>query len=144
MDLATNKGIFGQAYRQGRADAAAIWKPKIQKAENELIELRAKIKNSKIEAINPFMEAEEKKRIFFIMLYGWYQQVDIQLVADIALISLEETQLWFEYLKLNFDSQKGFTSEQLVELLKKDKTKDVTLSEAQVTQTLKLLNKSLG
>ncbi|MEO0041003.1 MAG: hypothetical protein RL329_451 [Bacteroidota bacterium] len=138
MDLATNKGIFGQAYRQGRDEATAIWKEKLQNTENELTEAKVKAENAQVEA--------EKTRIFLSLLYGWHKKADITLIADIASIPLKETQLWiasFEYIKANRDTQKVLTPKQWVKLLEKKKTKKVALSEAQVAQLLELLDKSV-
>ena len=75
MDLATNKGIFGQAYRQGRDEATAIWKEKLQtelaeervKTENALIEAekeRVKAENERVKAENALIESENA-RVFF-------------------------------------------------------------------------------
>jgi predicted transposase/invertase (TIGR01784 family) len=139
MDLATNKGIFGQAYRQGRAEEAAKaqiiiseWKEKFQNTENELAQ-------TKLEA--------EATRIFLTLLHGWHKQADTGLLADIALIPLKEAQLWiasFEYIKANLAEQKELAPKQWVKLLEKKKTKYVVLSEAQVSRLLELLDKSVG
>ncbi|MEY4937140.1 MAG: hypothetical protein RIS64_3499 [Bacteroidota bacterium] len=119
MNLATNKGIFGQAYRQGRDETIVIWKSKLENTQNELIEARieaenaktiaenakiaaaenAKIaaENAKIAAENAKIEAEnakiqaENRRIFLTLLHGWHRQADLQFIADIACISLKET-----------------------------------------------------
>jgi hypothetical protein len=142
MDLATNKGIFGQAYRQGRDEEAAKaqiiiseWKEKFQNTEHELAQ-------TKIEA--------EATRIFLTLLHGWHKQADPVLLADIALIPLKETLLWitsFEYIKANRslrDDKKVLSSKEWVKLLEKKKTKYIALSEAQVTRLLELLDKPVG
>jgi hypothetical protein len=160
MDLATNKGIFGQAYRQGRAEEAAVWKEKLQNTENELAETRSKAENdvaeARIKAENAQMEAEKAKmeaentRIFLSLLYGWHKKADATLIADIASIPLKETQLWitsFEYIKANRslrDDKKVLTPKQWVKLLEKKKTKYVALSEIQVTRLLELLDKPVA
>jgi Putative transposase, YhgA-like len=146
MDLATNKGIFGQAYRQGRDEEAAKWKEKLQNTENELAEAKIKAENAQNEAENAKIEAENT-RIFLSLLYGWHKQADLTLIADIASISLKEAQLWiasFDYIKSNQVTQKVLSPKQWVKLLEKKKTKYFALSEAQVTRLLELLGKSVG
>ncbi|MEN9610522.1 MAG: hypothetical protein RLZZ628_1336 [Bacteroidota bacterium] len=146
MDLATNKGIFGQAYRQGRDEEAAKWKEKLQNTENELAEARVRAENAQNEAENAKIEAENT-RIFLSLLYGWHKQADLTLIADIASISLKEAQLWiasFDYIKSNRVTQKMLTPKQWVKLLEKKKTKYFALSETQVTRLLELLDKSVG
>jgi hypothetical protein len=149
MDLATNKGIFGQAYRQGRDEATAIWKEKLQNTENELAEERIKTENERIKAEKALIEAENT-RIFLSLLYGWHKKADATLIANIASIPLKETQLWiaaFEYIQASRslrDDKKVLTPKQWVKLLEKRKTKCATLSEAQVTRLLKLLDEPIG
>jgi GAF domain-containing protein len=66
MNLATNKGIFGQAYRQGRDEEAAKskiviseWKAKRQETENELMIAKTIAENAKIAAENAKIVAAE-------------------------------------------------------------------------------------
>jgi hypothetical protein len=156
MDLATNKGIFGQAYRQGRDETIAIWKSKLENTQNELIEARIAAENAKTTAENAKMAAENAKiaaaenaentRIFLTLLHGWYRQADLQFIADIACIALKEAKLWiasFDYIKSNRVIQKEIAPSQWVKLLEKKKTKYVVLSEAQITRLLELLDKTV-
>jgi predicted transposase/invertase (TIGR01784 family) len=174
MDLATNKGIFGQAYRQGRDEATAKanvilskWQAKLQETENKLMiaetiaeNAQSLAENAKIDAENAKIDAEnarieaaqnarieaEKTRVFLSLLHGWHRQADHQLIADIASISLKETQLWiasFEYIKTNRAIQTTIAPKQWCKLLEKKKTKYAPLSEAQVTRLLELLDKSV-
>jgi hypothetical protein len=165
MNLATNKGIFGQAYRQGRDEEAAKskiviseWKAKLHETENELmiaktIAENAKIaaenakiaaaENARIETENAQIEAE-KRRVFLSLLHGWHRQAERSLIADIANISLKDSQLWidsFEYIKANRIAQQELTPKQWCKLLEKKKTKYAPLSENQVTRLLELLDK---
>jgi hypothetical protein len=66
MNLATNKGIFGQAYRQGRDEEAAKskiviseWKAKLHETENELMIAKTIAENAKIAAENAKIVAAE-------------------------------------------------------------------------------------
>jgi hypothetical protein len=156
MDLATNKGIFGQAYRQGRAEEAVVWKEKLQHTENELAEERIKTENERIKAENERIKAEnalieaENTRIFLSLLYGWHKKADAAFIAAIARIPSKEAELWvtsFEYVKATRslrDDKKLLTPKQWVKLLEKKKTKYVILSEAQVTRLLELLDEPVG
>jgi hypothetical protein len=145
MDLATNKGIFGQAYRQGRAEEAAVWKEKLQNTENELAEERIKAENERIKAEKALIEAENT-RIFLSLLYGWHKKADAAFIAGIARIPSKEAELWiasFECVKTNRslrDDKKVLTPKQWVKLLEKKKTRYAALSEAQVTRLLELLD----
>ncbi|MEN9612724.1 MAG: hypothetical protein RLZZ628_3538 [Bacteroidota bacterium] len=174
MNLATNKGIFGEAYRKGRDEATEIWKSKLQNTQNELIEARIEAENAKTTAENAKIAAENAKiaaenakaaaaenarieaenmrieaentRIFLTLLHGWHRQADLQLISDIACISLKETKLWitsFDYIKSNRVIQKELVPNQWVKLLEKKKTKYAVLSESQITRLLALLDKTV-
>jgi hypothetical protein len=166
MDLATNKGIFGQAYRQGRDEAAAKakiilseWQAKLHETENKLMIAETIAENAKIAAENAKIAAEnmrieavenarieaENSRIFLSLLHGWHKQAAPQLIADIANISLQDTQLWiasFDYIKSNRAAQIAATPKQWCKLLEKKKSKFFPLLEHHVTRLLELLDKT--
>jgi hypothetical protein len=189
MNLATNKGIFGEAYRQGRAEEAIIWKTKLQNTQNELIEARIEAENAKTAAENAKIAAENAKaevlekarveterakietekakieaekarieaailarieaetnRVFLSLLHGWNRQAPPQLIADIADISLKETELWmasFNYIKTNRNAQKELAAKEWCKLLAKKKAKFFPLLEHQVTRLLEFLDKTV-
>jgi Putative transposase, YhgA-like len=154
MDLATNKGIFGQAYRQGRAEEAIVWQTKLQNTEKELAEERIKREKElaeerierekeRIEREKAFMETQ-KLRTFLSLLHGWHKNADPSLISEIALIPLQETQLWiaaFEYVQTHRATKIGLSSKQWVKRLEKKKIKCMILSETQVSRLLELLDK---
>jgi predicted transposase/invertase (TIGR01784 family) len=155
MNLATNKGIFGQAYRQGRDEEAAKakivlseWKAKLHETENKLMiaeTIAENIKKAADENLEQVRIEAEKTRIFLSLLHGWHKQADTSLIADIANISLKDSQLWiasFEYIQTNRVAQKDLTPKQWCKLLEKKKTKYAPLSENQVTRLLELLDKT--
>jgi hypothetical protein len=167
MNLATNKGIFGEAYRQGRAEEAIIWKTKLQNTQNELIEARIEAENAKTAAENAKIAAENAKmaaenarieaailarieaemnRVFLSLLHGWNRQAPPQLIADIADIPLKEAELWmnsFNYIKTNRHTQKELPVKEWCKLLAKKKSKFFPLLEHQVTRLLELLDKTV-
>jgi hypothetical protein len=160
MNLATNKGIFGEAYRQGRAEEAIIWKTKLQNTQNELIEARIEAENAKTAAENAKIAAEtarieaailarieaEMNRVFLSLLHGWNRQAPPQLIADIAGIPLKETELWmnsFNYIKMNRHTQKELPVKEWCKLLAKKKAKFFPLLEHQVTRLLEFLDKTV-
>jgi hypothetical protein len=78
------------------------------------------------------------------LFHGWHRQAERSLIADIANISLKDSQLWidsFEYIKANRIAQKELTPKQWCKLLEKKRTKYAPLSENQVTRLLELLDK---